>query len=566
MHLANCFEPLSELAQHKNISKSRLSYGTAGFRANADETPLDSVMFRVGCLIGLRSRALGGAVCGVMVTASHNGPEDNGVKMVEPDGSMLDPTWENLADNAINAKSTNELRLILEGIPLVASASPVGRVFIAYDTRSSSERLVQCVIRGCDSVNAHIENYGLVSTPVLHHIVRHCNGFGHNITMASVEGYSRMLKEGIVESLGPDSSVANRGALVIDVAGGVGCQVLSRVLSGENNLANLLRRKLGISEIQIANESTNPHVELNEKCGAEFVQKKRQPPGLNFGPDGSGTKIGSSRVASFDGDADRLVYSYTHPTRGWRLLDGDKIATLYALFINTELNKLGKLALSVGLVQTAYANGASTYYVSKVMKDSAIEIKLAKTGVKFVEHEAKNFDIGMYFEANGHGTVIFSNKAVEVLESHRPKSNKLLGFYKLINQAVGDAISDCLGVETVLAALNMSVEQWDSLYEDLPSRQGKIAISDRTLIKCTEDETRIITPSSLQSEIDSLVAKFGAHARAFVRPSGTEDAARVYAEAETTEKANELAFEVAKAAWRSVGKQGSVQPAAKDYL
>jgi phosphoacetylglucosamine mutase len=565
MHLANCFDSLSDLAQHRNLSKSRLSYGTAGFRANADETPLDSVMFRVGCLIGLRSRVLGGTVCGVMVTASHNGPEDNGVKMVEPDGSMLDPSWESIADNAINAKSTGELRSILESIPLGSSASQFGRVFIAYDTRTSSERLVQCVIRGCESVNALVENYGLLTTPVLHHIVRHCNGFGHNITMASVEGYSRMIRQGIVESLG-NESVSNRGPLVIDVAGGVGHQVLIRALKGENRLEELLQQKLGVSEIIIANESTNPHVELNEKCGAEFVQKKRQPPALVFSPDASAYKVGSTRIASFDGDADRLVYSYTHPTRGWRLLDGDKIASLYALFINTELHKIGKLPLSVGLVQTAYANGASTHYVSKVMKNSAIEIKLAKTGVKFVEHEAKNFDIGMYFEANGHGTVIFSSKAVEVLESHRPKSNQLLGFYKLINQAVGDAISDCLGVETVLAALHMSVEEWDNLYEDLPSRQGKIAIADRTLIKCTEDETRIITPAALQTEIDGFVAKFGPQSRAFVRPSGTEDAARVYAEAETTEKANQLAFEVAKAAWNAVGKPGSPQPASKDYL
>ena len=565
MHLANCFEALSELPQHRNLSKSRLSYGTAGFRANADETPLDSVMFRVGCLIGLRSRALSGAACGVMVTASHNGPEDNGGKMVEPDGSMLDPSWEALADSAINAKSTAELRSILESISLGSTPSPAGRVFIAYDTRSSSERLVQCVIRGCDAVNAHTENYGLLSTPVLHHIVRHCNGFGHNITMSSVEGYSRMLKEGVVESLGPHS-VSNRGPLVIDVAGGVGSQVLTRALKGENKLDQVLQGKLGISEIHIANESSNPLVELNEKCGAEFVQKKRQAPGLIFGSDKC-FKIGSTRVASFDGDADRLVYSYTHPTRGWRLLDGDKIATLYALFINTELNKIGQeLPLSVGLVQTAYANGASTHYVSKVMKNSAIQIKLAKTGVKFVEHEAKHFDIGMYFEANGHGTVIFSKKSVDVLESHRPLSNQLLGFYKLINQAVGDAFSDCLGVETVLAALNMSVEQWDELYEDLPSRQGKIAIADRTLIKCTEDETRIITPASLQQTIDELVTKFGPKSRAFVRPSGTEDAARVYAEAETSDKANQLALEVARAAWKAVGKPGSPEPATKDYL
>jgi phosphoacetylglucosamine mutase len=503
-----------------------------------------------------------------MVTASHNGPEDNGIKMVEPDGSMLSSSWEPIADEAINASSTESLAKILQSIDLGSNASSVGRVFIGYDTRSSSERLVQCLIRGCEAVNARVENYGLLTTPVLHHIVRHCNGYGHDITMSSVEGYSRMLSEGIVESLG-DKFVtpSSRGTLIVDVAGGVGSQVFKNALDGQGcRLQKILSTRLGIEKIVIANESTNPLVELNEKCGAEFVQKKRLAPGLVFSNSTSIT-VGSNRIASFDGDADRLVYSYTHPTRGWRLLDGDKIATLYALFLNTELNRAnlgGKL--SVGLVQTAYANGASTHYVCKVMKNSSIEIKLAKTGVKFVEHEAKNFDIGMYFEANGHGTVIFSSKAAEVLDAYRPHTNEILGFYKLINQAVGDAISDCLGVETVLAALDMTIEQWDDLYEDLPSRQGKIAIADRTLIKCTEDETRIITPSSLQDEIDCLVANYGPQSRAFVRPSGTEDAARVYAEAQTKEKANELAFEIAKAAWRAVGKAGSSEPKASDYL
>ena len=563
--LLDSFNVLSDLKQHRNTFNGTLRYGTAGFRSDADQTPLDFVMFRVGCLIGLRSRALGGSVCGAMVTASHNSKEDNGVKMVEPDGSMLDPSWEKLADEAVNAKSTNDLKRILEKIPKSESLSSSGYVFVANDTRGSSDRLVRCLMRGCAAVNATVENYGLLTTPVLHHLVRHTNGFGHCVTMASVEGYARMLKEGISEMMGSDSVVSNhpsRGRLIVDAAGGVGSVVMRTIMNDSNRLESLIQSKLGISEILVCNAASDPEVELNQKCGAEFVQKSRRPPALNVSP-------GEDRIASFDGDADRLVYSYTHSTKGWRLLDGDKIATLFSLFLNTELRKSNlhnHPSLSVGLVQTAYANGASTHFVKNVMPQSSVTIKLAKTGVKFVEHEAKTFDIGMYFEANGHGTVIFSEKALNLLETARPATDKILGFYKLINQAVGDAISDCLAVETVLACLGLSIQQWDELYEDLPSRQGKISVSDRTLIKCTHDETRIVSPFSLQEKIDNLVSAAGPQARAFVRPSGTEDAVRVYAEALTVELANSLAFQVATATWETVGKSGSQQPKFTDFV
>lgn len=60
------------------------SYGTAGFRTRSHL--LDSTLFRCGILAGLRALKTGSTI-GIMVTASHNPEEDNGVKLVEPSGA-----------------------------------------------------------------------------------------------------------------------------------------------------------------------------------------------------------------------------------------------------------------------------------------------------------------------------------------------------------------------------------------------------------------------------------------------------------------------------------------------
>ena len=70
------------------------------------------------------------------------------------------------------------------------------------------------------------------------------------------------------------------------------------------------------------------------------------------------------------------------------------------------------LILQVGIVQTAYANGASTQYIREQLR---LEIVVTPTGVKHLHAAAEHFDIGIYFEANGHGTVLFKPELIQRL-------------------------------------------------------------------------------------------------------------------------------------------------------
>lgn len=85
------------------------------------------------------------------------------------------------------------------------------------------------------------------------------------------------------------------------------------------------------------------------------------PPSLN-----DALKPGE-RACSLDGDADRLMYFYLDESGTFKMLDGDKIAALVASFIVDQVKLAGlEHDIRVGVVQTAYANGASTQYLSAV--------------------------------------------------------------------------------------------------------------------------------------------------------------------------------------------------------
>jgi phosphoacetylglucosamine mutase len=216
--------------------------------------------------------------------------------------------------------------------------------------------------------------------------------------------------------------------------------------------------------------------------------------------------------------------------------------------------------VSLGVVQTAYANGASREYVVAAAGLALPPVALAKTGVKFVHAEAVAYDVGIYFEANGHGTVLFHERFLARLtralaagagagEGAAPRAlRRLFWASLLVNQAIGDALSDMLFAEAALALSGWGVARWDAIYEDRPSAQLKLKVRDRGAVRVCADETRVLEPRALQDRIDALVARAAPAGRAFLRPSGTEDIVRVYAEAADAAAAQRLAEGVIDAA------------------
>ncbi|XP_043216071.1 phosphoacetylglucosamine mutase-like isoform X2 [Amphibalanus amphitrite] len=526
------------LKQHPKQTDKEIRYGTAGFRTKADM--LDSIMYRMGLLAVLRSKIKQGASIGVMITASHNPQPDNGVKLVDPQGEMLEAAWEAIATDLVNvsdAELGQKLKSIVESKGIQWS-NPAHTV-VGRDTRPSSPALLRAVLDGIAALKGEVVDLGIVSTPIVHYVVTCINSNGA-YGQASEEGYYKKLTDAF-KKLRPEPTNGNyQPAVKFDGANGVGAIMMRRFIE-------LLGPSL---RVEMYNESG----ELNHQCGADFVKVQQRPAeGMTLAP--------HARCVSVDGDADRIIYFYVDDNEKFHMLDGDRIATLVAGYLR-ELLEASGLQLDLGLVQTAYANGSSTKYITEQLH---VPVACTPTGVKHLHHRAVDFDIGVYFEANGHGTVVFSSAAQRKIaeagadpslsESQRAAAGRLRDVMDVINQTVGDAISDMLLVETVLHARGWSIADWSAAYSDLPNRQLKVSVKDRTVVTTTDAERRCVTPDGLQAEIDTLVSK-QPQGRAFVRPSGTEDVVRVYAEAETRTAADQLAYQVAEVLYRYAGGVG----------
>lgn len=215
------------------------------------------------------------------------------------------------------------------------------------------------------------------------------------------------------------------------------------------------------------------------------------------------------------------------------------------MYVKSLMEKLGiDEDVSHIFVHSPYTNMKATGY----LKTKGIQTRVVKTGVKNAHPVIVQYDIGANNEPNGHGTVAFKlDKIDQILAEKGLKDNqdakKLRCILQISNKLVGDAIANLLVIEAILYDLDMSIQQFDEIYHESPSRMYKIKVADRTKFTITEDESKLTYPTALQEEIDLAIAKVQ-DGKAFVRPSGTEDILRLYCEASTTEQMESLSKEL----------------------
>ena len=489
-------------------------YGTAGYRLNTPD--LNNVLCRASIIAYIRSATFAGKYIGLYITASHNPGDYNGIKFVDFNGNMLDEAWENASNELVNCSDQDFDSTINKILRQNSNYSSLqdsirGHVIIGRDTRESGVSITANIKEVLEKhYKCTVYDYGVVSCPEMHFLIRKSNEAN---TMVDKEVYIKHLLKNFEEL----SSLTKKNIDVgIDTANGVGKIKIEEIQKLKPNCGFKI---LNLPELNV----------LNQDCGADFIKTKRTIPKLDK------TKV--PICASFDGDVDRLILF----TKEGKIFDGDAQCVYLTELCKRELQKEG-LNYEIGVVLSYYSNFGAIDY----LKSRGFPVILSQTGVKNFVKESKKFDIGLFYEPNGHGSVYFSKRLLDKLEE-KGVNSVLRIISRIFDPCVGDAVANLLVFKGVID----SASDFD-VYRENVSRLLTVRIKNKESIKV--DQSYRVLDQKIQKKIDEQVLTY--KGRAFVRPSGTEDLVRVFAECPNATDCDKMALNIAQMIYDNCEGQG----------
>jgi phosphoacetylglucosamine mutase len=480
------------------------SYGTSGFRYDAQTIELIAGL--IGRAIGMMIRTdLNMNSLGIIVTASHNPHLDNGVKLIDSNGRMLTDEQEMFLEQMVNHPEC------FENIDSVGSSKQV-KILIARDTRESGERIRDAIIYGIKSVVdpdvLEIVDFGIRTTPEFHQLVRY-----HSNANSSEYNYN-YYRDHITQLI--KKYDVRTDQLIIDCANGVGSITLKNIFS-----------QLLVGQPTLICTDVNTYGQLNCCCGSDFMMncptKYHELIKTNITNDSKRLSV------SIDGDADRAVFYYYDDTH-IDIFDGDYLSLLILRYVVDAIDGKHVGVLRIGVVHTGYANGGFLQEIDNIKNMTKPNITITRvcqpTGVKHLIRVSEDFDISIYFEPNGHGSVVVNNQEICTVYP------KIRALKELFNDCIGDAVMNIIGIKYIIDQQNMQIQTLKNLFVKRDSKTVKIHVADKNKYVTSFCQTKLLQPIEVADSLDRIVEKSGC--RIFVRPSGTEDVLRLYVENDQT--------------------------------
>ncbi|WP_116114442.1 phosphoglucosamine mutase [Austwickia chelonae] len=392
---------------------------------------------------------------------------------------------------------------------------------VGRDTRASGEFLGAAVCAGFASAGVDVLDAGVLPTPAIAYLTARMSASMGAVLSASHNampdnGIKFLGKGGHKLSDATEDAISTRmGEPWVERPLGAGVGRIRPFPEGtefyiEHLLTSVSTRLDGLHVVVDAAHGAASEVgpEVFKRAGATVDEIGTSPDGLNIN-DGYGSthleRLQEAVVArgadlgfAWDGDADRCLAVDAEGS----IVDGDQIMAILAL----SLREQGRLVDDT-LVITVMSNLG----LIQAMEREQIVIRQTAVGDRYVLEDMRSGSYSLGGEQSGH--VIMSDHGT-----------------------TGDGVLTALAIAARVVESGRSLADLASVMHRLP----QVLINVKGV-----DKDRVQSDEGVQQAVREIEAQFGSSGRVLLRKSGTEPLVRVMVEADTQERAQEAADQLA---------------------